>query len=404
MLGARVVSMTFGGIASIWVARCLGPKQLGVSGMVQSIVSQATLLLGAAFSTVLIRDFIYGKTDAMRAELVYAYMTFRLVGAGVIGLAACVIMIAGLLPHDYQTAGWLFIPLLLFGVLQPAWVFQASEKQHFQSMIYVLQSFLTGVVYVCILRPGAPATAELGIITCISGILTIVYGLALRRLIRTNGSVLNLRSLAAIWPIIRRSRWLYASSLAIYVYSSMEQPLVGWLASSTELGKYRTAVLSVNAANSFFMIIPNVLYPRFIEWQKLGPDLLWERQRWLATAFACGGVAVVALGAFLVPILYPWVYGNAFADAAVPCVILFAAKVVVIVTGVFYWGLMTDDKYDKHLSLALIAIGLLALSLNTTLIPRWGMRSAAAVNFTSEFILLLTCICFTLRRRRLARR
>ncbi|MGA8706212.1 MAG: oligosaccharide flippase family protein, partial [Steroidobacteraceae bacterium] len=349
--------MTFGGIASIWVARCLGPQQLGVSGMVQSIVSQATLLLGAAFSTVLIRDFIYDRSDEMRAELVYAYMAFRLLGACAIGLVACAIMIAGILPHDYQISGWLFIPLLFFGVLQPAWVFQASEKQHFQSMIYVLQSFLTGVAYVSILRPGAPATAELTIITCITGSLTIVYGLSLHRLIPTSRSLLNLRSLAVIWPIIRRSRWLYVSSLAIYVYSSMEQPMVGWLASSTELGKYRTAVLSVNAANSFFLIIPNVLYPRFIEWQKRGLDLLWERQRRLAFAFACGGLAAVVLGAFLVPILYPLVFGNAFAGAAVPCVILFAAKVVVIVTGVFYWGLMTDDKYDKPISLALIGIG-----------------------------------------------
>ena len=148
--------MTFGGIASIWVARCLGPQQLGVSGMVQSIVSQATLLLGAAFSTVLIRDFIYDRSDEMRAELVYAYMAFRLLGACAIGLVACAIMIAGILPHDYQISGWLFIPLLFFGVLQPAWVFQALEKQHFQSMIYVLQSFLTGVAYVSILAPVLP--------------------------------------------------------------------------------------------------------------------------------------------------------------------------------------------------------------------------------------------------------
>jgi O-antigen/teichoic acid export membrane protein len=295
-------------------------------------------------------------------------------------------------PGEYGIVGWFFIPLLLANSLQPSWVFQATEKQHFQSVISILQSALKAGCYLLLFRAGMSASADLAVITSVTVFLTIVYWAAIYRLTPMRGSFFDFGAFGAVRDLIYRSRWLFFSGLCAYVYVVLEQPLLGWLYSIDELGKYRTAVTVVGAADSFFGMIPIVLYPRFIEWRKLGEDVLWRRQLKLTFFLGVSGGLCVLAGFVLIPLFYPWVFGAEFATAAVPCAILMASKIVVVLGGIFYWGLMTDDRHDRFLSLTTLGMAVFSLAFNLLLIPRWGMYGAATVNLASEAILLVVCV------------
>lgn len=400
MVGARTVGLAFAFVGTAWAARCLGPHQLGLSGMVQSLVSQAALILTAIYPTVLVRDYKNADRAELRNRLVRDTTSFKLAGILFFGLVCAAAMGLGMVPSEYRLAGWFFIPLLLANALQPAWVFQAAEKQHFQSMIAVFQSALKAACYLLLFRAGATAIADLEVLTGVTVTLTLVYWGAIYRLTPMRGPLFDPRSFSRVVSLLMKSRWLFFSGVCSYVYSTLEQPLLGWLCSVDELGKYRTAVQVVAAADSFFVIIPMILYPRFIEWRKRGESVLWGRQKKLAV-LACAVGFSAALAAFvLVPLFYPYVFGADFAAAGLPCAILILSKIVVVIGGIFYWGLMTDDRYDRLLSLTTLGMAVFSLLSNLLLIPHGGMYAAASVNLASEAILLAVCLSACLRKAR----
>ncbi len=61
----------------------------------------------------------------------------------------------------------------------------------------------------------------------------------------------------AAWPVVWRARWMFLSTVLIYIYVRFEMPLLAWLRSVDELGQYRSALQLVNG------IQPSSLwYPR----------------------------------------------------------------------------------------------------------------------------------------------
>ncbi len=400
MVGARIVGLGFGAIGAVWAARCLGPKNLGISGMVQNVVQQAVLMIGVLSPTVLIREYKSLENDEERSDLLKLTNGFRLL----LALGFCILAVPFLtfrwLPDLYLRVGWMFIPILLVISIQPIWIFQAAEKQQFQSMIAVFQPALTALIYLFFFRPGMSAGADLIAITTVATVLLVVYWTTIYKLTPLNGNFFSFQGLEKIWSLTRKSRWLYVMALAMYIYTLLEQPLLGWLYSVEELGKYRTAVKVTDALNGTFAIIPMILFPRFIEWRKRGEAVLWNRQMKLTVLFAAGGAAAATAGFILIPRFYPLVFGVPFAQAGIPCAILVLSKIVTIVSGIYGWGLLTDHRYDKKVSIAMILTAVFSLGANFFFIPRFGMYGASLINLASEVIILMAMVRLTVRRHR----
>jgi O-antigen/teichoic acid export membrane protein len=77
-----------------------------------------------------------------------------------------------------------------------------------------------------------------------------------------------------------------------------------------------------------------------------------------------------------------------------------ASKIVVIVNGVFYWGLVSDERYDKYASLAMIGTAVFSLLFNLILIPKWGMYAASSINLTSEVVILVACVWISVKKQK----
>jgi O-antigen/teichoic acid export membrane protein len=400
MVGARILGLGFGVVGAIWSARCLGPRNLGISGMVQSIVLQATVFIGIISPTVLIREYKNLESDQARTRLVKATNWFRFLLAAFVCLAAGIVLAFHWVPTTYQIVGWMFIPNLLLVSIQPIWIFQAAEKQQFQSVIAIFQPALTALIYLVFFKPGMSAGADLVVISSVALTLLIVYWYAVYQLIPLKGNPFAFQGLKEAWNLAMRSRWLYVSALAIYIYTLLEQPLLGWFCSVEELGKYRTAVRVTDSLNATFSIIPMILFPRFIEWRKKGEEIFRKRQYKLAVFFTIFGLVTATLGFIFIPFFYPYIFGAAFAQAGLPCAILVFSKIVTVVNGIYGWGLLTDHRYDKAVSLVLIFTAFFSLVSNLFFIPLFGMYGAAGVNLSSEIFVLIAFIWLSARRYR----
>jgi O-antigen/teichoic acid export membrane protein len=188
--------------------------------------------------------------------------------------------------------------------------------------------------------------------------------------------------------LIKEVRWLFLTAVVCYVYTSLDGSLLGYLHSLHELGLARPAGQLVSSLNQFFALVPLLLYPRLIQWNKVGADFLWERQKKLGWILALGSVPI-ALGAFvLAPFVFPLLYGREFAASAYPFVILLTSKLVVLVNGIFGWGLWAKGE-DIVLLKIMSVVAIVSLSLNLVLIPKWGLLGSTFVNLASESLILV---------------
>jgi O-antigen/teichoic acid export membrane protein len=131
---------------------------------------------------------------------------------------------------------------------------------------------------------------------------------------------------------------------------------------------------------------------------------LWKRQWELTWFFSAAGLVVSLLGFWLMPYLHPMLFGPAFYGAAVPGAFLITSKMVGILTGIFYYGLMTDHRYDVKVCLTMAGAALFSLGLNLLWIPHYGMLATSIINLSSEVLIFIVFIIMSCRRRKSLRR
>ena len=398
MVGARIAGMAFGAAGSIWAARCLGPENLGISGFIISISTQVILLFAVLQQTVLVRNYMSATSDQVRQELVTAATTFYCASSLVISVIITCALVTGFISKPYSDLVAFLILIIFASALQPTWLFQATEKQQFQSIVSVLQPFLQGLFYWIYFRPGMSAGADLVVIAVVSALVTTCYWIALFRLHVINYVPISLRMLGKISILLKQSRWYFILSVAVYIYTTLEMPMIGWLRSLDELGQYRTAFTLTGAAKAFFDIIPAILFPRFVEWRRASEELLWKRQCQLVAVFLPLGVIGSGVAFLLMPYVYSTLYGDVFLPAAIPCAVLVCSKFVVMVNGIFFWGLATDSTSDRKMALWMIGIAVISLISNMVFIPEFGMLGSSLINLFSEILILALCWCMSYRR------
>jgi O-antigen/teichoic acid export membrane protein len=250
-------------------------------------------------------------------------------------------------------------------------------------------------------RPGMSAASDLIVGCSVASLMGVVFWFVQYRKLSFSGFPIDFRLLGTGWRYVKQGRWLFLAGVTCYTYVGLELPLLGWLRSTEELGQYRTAVTLVGAGAGLLAIVPTLLFPRFVEWRKQGEEFLWHRQRQLARAAGAVVVLGTVLSLLVVPVLHPIVFGSAFASAAWPCAILVVSKLIVLVNGIYAWGLWSDARCDKLMASCMGLAATFSLTLNLALIPRFGMHAAAWVNVGSELLILVACYLMARRRVRM---
>ena len=394
MVTWRVGSMALGFINSIWITRHLGAYKLGISGMVNANLAQAGLVVMLGMDALLIRKY-KNLPDAEARTLVRAAMAYRL-------FATCVLTVASLpfaVGYGLRHADWplglaLTYPLLLCMALTPTWLLSALERQPALYRSNFWGGLVSLLCNLALVRHGSPAGADLvAQLVCAAVILIAncrAAGLSTRDLF-------SFGDLKQAWCLVVESRWLAAMGCVIYLYISFEVPLLGYLTSLAELGRYRTAVNITVAIQSVLAIVPTLLYPRCVEWAKAGPAYLWQRQKHLALGLSVAALPGIVVLFAIMPTVFRLCYGAAFVAAAVPATILVTSKMVVLINGIFGAGLLAQAR-DRDMLCLTTGIACLSVLLNLAAIPRWGMVAAASVNLLSETCMLAGCLYLCHRR------
>ena len=187
-----------------------------------------------------------------------------------------------------------------------------------------MSGFLSALLLVLFIRPSSPAGSELIIlnVTTLIGLI-ISWQVAVRGKHRVTISLTQaINGLPRLW----RGRWLFLSALVTYIYVRFEVPMLGWLKSVDDVGKYKSALQILNGVEPLMVLVPALLYPRMIEWSKVGLSHLWKKQMEIFNLLAVIGTPCVIFAFWLIPLIYPHIYTASFQAAAIPCCFLILSK------------------------------------------------------------------------------
>ena len=382
----RGLGVGMAAVGAIWVARALGPEKLGISTFVLSLVSLASVL------TSLNQDYNFvrrGKQVSSAWELddiVKKVISLRL-GISLIviagGLVALAIAKMGSGWYLAVAAGFVLVFVQSNGA---GWVLQLRNRMPKYFMAVSIQSFLTGLLCVLLIRPDWPAGSDL-VMAC-AGSAT---GMAAAWWWASGERPQNLKASPEGFigglKLLNGGRWLLFMGLGTYVLTSAEQLLIGILVSVEQLGVYRAALQFINIINPFLPLFFYKLYPHLIELQQTSPSAVVPAQLGALGRVALFGFPLIAGAFLLAPWVYPLVFGAAFAGAAMPFAVLFAGKVVSVGANIFMWGAFARHR-DREVVLLTLGVACLSLVMNVVLIPHIGLIGAALVSCAAQSVLL----------------
>jgi len=390
----NVAVRAIGFFGSAYAARCLGPVNLGISALIQSLVLPLTVANGGGLDTPLVRH-VAAKPSIARS-IMLRILGFRI---RMVALVFLPIWLAGIMlwakPGYYFPAA-VGTALLLLSAFVNSAVYQGLQKLPIQSIISLAGTGFTTAAYFIFFRPGMSAGSNLVVIATSTALTTIASWWVFNRVVGPGPKVNNSPSTRSL---LRESMPYWIQAFVAYFYCSFQIPLIGWLLGERQLGVYRSAMMLTVAPEMLFTSVNALLLPKLVQWRQLGFDRLWQKQKELV--FLCsliGGAVSVAL-IIVAPIVYHLVLGREFAEGIVPFRILVVARAVIFVGQIFMWSL-TALHLDRQSLYASTGGAIFSVAANLVVIPAFGLVGAAMVNLLTEIIVQSTCFLFVTRHMR----
>lgn len=386
MTGAEALRLVLGLVASLVVARALGPADYGVYAVLAAMVGIVGVVAEGGLSEAAVLR-IASTSNPLQAR---AFFWTRLLLASVVIAALCVVAqplaqaFLGL-QDDGTLTRW-----ALIGVVATACsggtsvLLQAAGRFAQLSTLTVLNTGLTAGL--------ALALAALGRLDIVSALVVLGIGTSLvtfgvgARLLRVNLRVPPLRMLIAeATQLLKTGRWLWVAALLAMLAASLDVLIVNHFSPLAAVGAYALAVNLASKANVVNHSLYTVLLPRVAQLQSRHAV-----QSYLRQALLRGGVVAAGL-ALCIPLAQPFVfivYGNQF-EQTVPwlqlllCVVIFDVLATPALLLPLAYGrprVMAGADGVRALTLSLVAFGLVpGFGPSGAIVARLAARVAGAV-------------------------
>jgi PST family polysaccharide transporter len=381
-------------LGSAYAARCLGPFNFGVSGLVQATVQQVALTSNGGFDLVAVRRIAHDKSSA--GKNASAIVCTRVV---IVAIAALVWTCATpFLASPRNRFAWLMgVPILLGTAFSLVFVFQGLERLPIQSWIGVIVSLLSAAAYFLFFRPGMFLGADLIVIAVGAIITTVVSWWAFYRVI--GHLPLAVPSAGFLRTLFAESWRFWILTSVVSLYSIIQVPLITYLLGAREAGIFRSAFILAAGMEIIFNSVNNLLLPRLVAWKTQGLTHMWRQQGSLLQAFTIVGVPGVGLVILLAPWIYRTFFGVAYLEGIAVFQILAIGRLVVFVGQIYAWGLPAANLDSTFVIISATGAAL-SVTLNCFLARPYGIIAVAIVSVTVEFLVHYSC--FALLRHRIS--
>lgn len=366
-------NMAVGVVVGLTVAAILGPEELGVLAYA---TASAGLVLPAltALHPVMVRHL---STPGVGRAFIRAAMAVS-AAVGISGFAVVVALAAARVPSDSSAAAAALVagvPLLAGALMVGAPALIAVGKAATLARVRMASTTLFALLRLAAALTFGTALVQQSVMS-VGVMLTAAatYLLARRYLGSAQTSEVPAKSearnlLAEGWPFI-------VSSLAVALYMTSDQVLLGLLATDAETGQYSVAVRFLSVSFAIPMAMVTASAPSIAR-AKAGDEAQYRDRLQRLASYSVAAAVTVGLASLLgATVIVNFLLGPGYSESLILLAILLPSSVFVSL-GVARSQWVVNDQHPKFALAATGAGAILNIGLNLFLIPLWGASGAA---------------------------
>lgn len=391
ILAEKVLVLGLGFLATVLVARYLGPEGFGTLAYATSLVALFAATSHLGLHGLVVRELV--KRPSLRAETLgtTAFLKFLGALAGYLALLLYAVIYEGT-----GTAEFLLIAIagaaLLFTPIDVIdhW-FNAFVQARYVSIARVsAQLVYVGVTLLFVfIESDVVMFAIPYFLLALTAAIVLLFLFHAKANIRLSDWRFNK---AHAKDLLKQGWIIYLASFFAVIYLKIDQVMLRWLADSTEVGVYAVAA----RFSEVWYFIPTAIvasvFPDMIKLRESNESRFTHRLQQLFDSLAVLGMLIAMLVTLIAPWVIPLIFGADYA-ASVPILVIhtWASVFIFMRAALSKWILIENALYFSLLTQGLGAVS--NIVLNFCLIPMYGGQGAAWATLisyaTASFLALL---------------
>jgi O-antigen/teichoic acid export membrane protein len=377
----RAGQVVFGLLVGIWVARYLGPANLGILGYASALVSILGVVAGLGLRQVAIRELVRRPSES--GALVATAAALQLAGGGV-AIALVWASLDLLRPDDPLGKAVLAVTSLTL-ILRAgevfSYLFEARVEAKYAVLARNAAALASAAVKIGLIIASAPVIWFAWAAVLETALFT-AFLLAFYRRIAPKPFLLRPRRQVAL-ELLKDSWPLLLSSAAVILYLRTDQVMLAYLVGDEAVGLYLIPV----RLTEFWFVIPTAItasvFPTLIGQRSSNQALYMERLQNLYNLVTLLGVVTAVFLSFAAFGLITLLYGDSFSPA-VPVLQVLAWNLVFVAMGAARgpWVLIENLQFYSYLYVVMAM--LMNVVLNFVLIPLYGPVGAAIASLAAQ--------------------
>lgn len=192
---------------------------------------------------------------------------------------------------------------------------------------------------------------------------------------------------------------LFASSIAVSIYTMLDNLMLGFFSDYSEVGYYNSANHIAKTLMPVVTSLAAVAMPRLSnysqpgDWQQI--NSLLDKSVSIVAFLALPITAGVILAA---PVFVPLFFGPLYENAILPLQILALVITIIGFNNITTIQILAGLSYDKPYLYSVLVGTISNFCLNMLLIPIWGASGAALSSVTAEFLILVISGIYVFRK------
>ena len=386
----KVLSMAVSFIATLFIARNLGPSNFGQLSYAISFVGIFSFIASLGIDSILYRELI--KYPEHKSKFLGSAFTIKMV-AGVIGAIIVVIFAYSWAIDDVSkvliliiSGTFIFNPFQIMG-----YEFQAQVKSKYPSIISFIVTVLLNTAKIAVIVSGK-GVIYLALTLLLESILyAIFYWIFYKSKLGQKISEWRFDKAVAITLLKDSAPLIFAGAFAV-IYSEIDQILIKHMIDARAVGIYDSAVRLAEV----WYFIPNIimmsLFPAIINAKIVSREIYAKRLKKLSLLLVGLATGIALVTTILAPFMISILYGTAFIGGIIILQIYIWSLI-----GSFLGTLVTNYLIAENYRKISLFSNLIPMTVNVLLdliwIPKYGIIGPACATLIayslSPIILLL---------------
>jgi O-antigen/teichoic acid export membrane protein len=391
LFAAQIFSMGASFIATIIIARKLGPGNFGQLSYAVSFISIFSILATLGIDNILYRDLI--KHPEKKKEYLGTALTIKLIASFITAILVCIFAFY----FGQDDVSKILIAILSIGLIFNAFQiinfeFQAQVKSKYPSIISCIANFTVNALEVMVILTGR-GVIYLAIVATFGSILSaILYWYFYEK--KIEGKLFSWKFDKNIAKNLLRDSWplIFTGGFTL-VYARIDQVLIKNMLGASQVGIYGVAVILAEVWNFIPGILVSSFFPAIINAKKTSEEIYYARLKKLSLLLLSLAIIISLSMTVLSSFFIHLIYGQAFMGASIILQIYVWSSVGTFL-GVLASNYLITENNQKTLIFMTFIPMVINVILNIWWIPKYGIVGSAYATLISYSFGPLTLLLF----------